>query len=145
MRLYGPGQEDDLAVPQVAPPIKKALPPPKGEFEKYEYPYIKWKPRMLPSGAIVQLETTMSPSGNGRFRFAGQVKYILRVLIRGNAIIPVQGLRIELIDEKGFGLTKFVVPANEFVAVTGTSVVEARGIWPSSEEDYRSSVDYVVK
>jgi hypothetical protein len=38
-----------------------------------------------------------------------------------------------------------ILSANEFVAVTGTSVVEACGSWPSSKEDYRNFFDYVVK
>lgn len=124
---------------------KKNLPvtPPKGEFESYDYPYIKWKPKMLSSGIPMQLETTIEEP-NSEYR-PGMLKYKVLVLLKGSALLPSQGITIELLDDKGFDLGKFMVPGSEFGAMPGTSVLEARGKASFSEEDYRKAADYFVK
>jgi hypothetical protein len=118
--------------------------PANGEFESYEYPYIKWKPKLLPTGALVQLETTLQGSNTG-FRSRGIVKYKVTALVRGRAFLPAQGLRFELLDDKGFGLGKFMAPASEFGIITGTTVLEARGTAGLLEDDYDKAVVYSVK
>ena len=152
MPMAMPNQVDKQAAePDTEPPARSG-PPPKGEFETYEYPFIKWKPKMRPSGALVQLETRFEVFGGGGFAYgnkpqhlSGTLKYKVNVLVRGNTLIPSQGLRIDLLDDKGFDLCKLMAPGSEFSAITGTSLLEAHGTTNILEDDYKKAVDYSVK
>ena len=116
----------------------------RGEFDTYEYPFIKWKPKLLPTGALVQLETTLEEDGSGH-RFNGIVKYKVNVLVKGNSLVPSHGIKFELLDNKGFGLCKFSISASELGVITGTSILQARGTANITEENYKKAVDYSVK
>lgn len=126
----------------------------KGEFESYDYPFIKWKPKILPTGALVQLETTFEGQNNSSefvpgysrsVRGSGTLKYKVNVFGRGNILIPSQGLQIDLLDKRGFSLVNFPISASAFGLITGTSVMEARGTYRISEDDYRKAADFSAR
>lgn len=124
-------------------PNKKSEPSGKGEFESYDYPFIKWKPKMLPGGALIQLETTVSNKGM-QHGFYGQVKYKAFVFVKGNSLVPSNGIRVKFLDNRGFSVGTFQVNSRDLGVVTGTSVMEGQGTVNMSEEDYKQAVDYSV-
>jgi hypothetical protein len=127
--------------PTFTPPPLKSETSQKGEYDTYEYPFIKWKPKILATGALVQLETTMESGYHSR----GNIKYKVNVLVRGSAIMPAQGLHVDLLDKRGFSLCSFSIGARDFGLIAGTSVMEAHGTTYVTEEDYQKAVDYTVK
>ena len=115
----------------------------KGEFESYDYPFIKWKPKLLPTGALVQLETMLDESTN---EYRPRLKYKMYVFVKGGNLIPSNGIQINLLDVRGFSLGNFSISSNSFSLVSGSQqVLEARGTTNISEIDYKRAVDYSVK
>jgi hypothetical protein len=108
------------------------------QFESYEYPTIKWKPKPLSDapGAIVRLWTTYDTKDPS----SGTIKYKL-TLFKGNKDV---GREVQLIDAMGFKLIQF--NASDFHGIPGAAdIVEARDSVPCTEEQYRNARDYSVK
>ncbi len=100
-------------------------------FDKFEYPYIKWKPKPLGSRPTIyaQLSTT----------YVDGIKYQLTVF--ESPIIP--NLNVQLLDQNGFKLAEFTAHVSDFHVIPGTSVLEAKGnILGCSEEQYKLARDF---
>lgn len=124
------------------------------QFEEYNYPIIKWKPKPISGvpGAIVQLSTTYEIS---------DLKYKLTLFRAPTSAQPKAGARgiqeastsveipnqitVQLLDSNGFKLSEFTVNQRQWEQIPGTSVLESRDKINCNEWDYRRSRDYSVK
>lgn len=124
------------------------------QFEEYNYPIIKWKPKPISGvpGAIVQLSTTYEIS---------DLKYKLTLFRAPTSTQPKAGARgiqetassveipsqitVQTLDANGFKLTEFTINQRQWEQIPGTSVLEARDKIGCNEWDYRRARDYSVK
>jgi hypothetical protein len=134
--------KDILSTPQPAAPDPAHSGGASGtesQFETYEYPIIKWRPKPIADvpGAFAQLWTTYIGS-SGTY---GTMKYRLTLL---KAPSPVPALEVQILDRNGFKVTGFTAAGTFFEPIPGTSLVEARDQRPCREEDYKAACDYTV-
>lgn len=123
--------------------VEKPAPLPimKAKSEACQYPYVKWQPKLLENGALVQLETTLDDGGSSN----GTLKYKIRVLLKNKGFLPSNGIHFDMLDGKGFSLHNFIVSSSEFGAIPGTQVMEARGTTSLAEAVYQKAVDYAAR
>lgn len=124
------------------------------QFEEYNYPIIKWKPKPISgvSGAIVQLSTTFEMN---------DLKYKLTLFRAGtnsqtkagphgisetttSLEVPNQ-INVQLLDQNGFKLSEFTINQRQWDQIPGTTVLESRDKINCNEWDYRRARDYSVK
>jgi hypothetical protein len=139
------GTIDWLKAGETAPPkvalaadTNVRMPPPAGQFEEYNYPFVKWKAKPMADaeGAIAQLSTTYERGPAGQ---PGVVKYRLTLFKAANG-----GAReVQMLDDKGFKLHQFV--ASDFHQIPGSELMESRDEFQCDEEAYRQSRDYSIK
>ncbi|MBX9721037.1 MAG: hypothetical protein K2X81_06570, partial [Candidatus Obscuribacterales bacterium] len=137
------------------------------QYETYNYPFIKWKPKPISSipGAIVQLSTTyelgtlkyklslFKPSSTQPTVMKPSVKQSQQGIqeLANNANQGLQlstipySIDIQLLDANGFKLTGFSIQQRSWDVVPGTTVFEAREQIGCQEWDYKRSCDYTVK
>lgn len=109
------------------------------QFEKYDYPTIKWRAKPLAGAddAIAQLSTTYDRSTTAGQQ--GAVKYRLTLFkVNSDAAREVQ-----LLDANGFKLFQF--NASDFHQIPGSQLMEARDSFSCDEEQYRQARDYSIR
>lgn len=150
---------DDGAIPAEPPRSKGKPAPPAGsrasseQFESYNYPMIKWKPKAISRipGAIVQLATTFELNEMKYkltlFKTPSEVKVSgsQGVQEASNALMVPSRVSVQLLDQNGFKLIEFSIGSQQWDQIPGTNVLEARDKLNCNEWDYRRSRDYSVK
>jgi hypothetical protein len=109
------------------------------QFESYNYPTIKWRPKALSDGpdAVARLWTKYDGPKNGQ---PGVMKYKLTLFKATN-----RNLReVQLLDSMGFKLTQF--NATDFHDLPGApDIAEACDDVSCPEDQYKQARDYSVK
>jgi hypothetical protein len=110
------------------------------QFESYNYPTVKWRPKPLPdaSDSAVQLWTTYEAGPKNAPQ--GLMKYKLTLFKATNK----DQREVQMLDAMGFKIVQF--SANDFHVLPGsTTIVEARDSVSCSEDQYKKARDYSVK
>jgi hypothetical protein len=107
------------------------------QFESYDYPTIKWKPKPLADSpnAIGRLWTTYDSKSA-----TPVMKYKLTLFKATNT----NAREVQLVDAMGFKLVQF--SASDFIEIPGApDIVEARDSVSCTEDQYKKARDYSVK
>ncbi len=110
------------------------------QFESYDYPTIKWRPKPLADApdAIVRLWTTYEPGAKNEPQ--GTMKYKLTLF----KATQKEQREVQMLDSMGFKLMQF--NANDFHEIPGApDIVEARDSVACPEDQYKNANDYSVK
>lgn len=162
--------QDSNRLPDDKPLSFDSSPPPKStgrkpgvntltntQYEEYNYPIIKWKPKPVSSipKAIAQLSTTYevnelkfkitlfrpaTTSETTKPYGAGQ-----GIQETSSSIVIPNTVTVSLLDQNGFKLTDFIVNQQQWERIPGTSILEARDKINCDELNYRRARDYSVK
>ena len=111
----------------------------ESQFETYNYPTIKWRPKALADGpdAVVRLWTKYQAGPTGQ---PGVLKYKLTLFKATNR----NSREVQLLDPMGFKLTQFT--ASDFHDIPGApDIAEACDDVSCQEDQYKQARDYSVK
>jgi hypothetical protein len=109
------------------------------QFETYNYPTIKWRPKALADGpdAVVRLWTKYDAGPEGQ---PGVLKYKLTLFKATNR----NSREVQLLDAMGFKLTQ--INASDFHDIPGApDIAEACDNVSCPEDQYKQARDYSVK
>jgi len=109
------------------------------QFETYNYPTIKWRPKALADGpdSVVRLWTKYEAGPKGQ---PGVLKYKLTLFKATNR----NSREVQLLDSMGFKLTQ--INASDFHDIPGApDIAEACDNVSCPEDQYRQARDYSVK